>query len=209
MTRLFTELSKRYRVCDYDRRNVGGSPSAPVPRRAADLTADAFDALVAAHVDGPYIRFGISMGGLLVRSFVTSHKIAGFVSGNRPGTAREWSNAAYRVMTPAQRAADVSWLAGDNNEQINANEMSRTIDDAEPPSVPHVIMISTERFRCETAESCGDLYRAFLAMSRQVAKSGSNGSLRILDGDHNLYVTNRTEVVAAIDDVASAKPSRR
>lgn len=207
MSDLFAALSTRYRVCDYDRRNVGRSSSAPVPRKAADLTADAFDALAAAHIHGPYILFGTSMGGLLVRSYATSHMIAGFVTSNQPGTAREWRNAAYRLMSPAQRAADAGWLAGNNNEQIDANDVSRTVDRAKPPLVPHVILISTERFQCKTAGLCGDLYRAFVAISRQAARSGSNGSFRILDGDHDLYVTNLADVVAAIDEVASGKHS--
>jgi pimeloyl-ACP methyl ester carboxylesterase len=85
MAALFSALSKRYRVCDYDRRNVGHSSSGPVPRKAADLMADAFDVLSAANVKGPYILFGSSMGGLLVRSYAASQNIAGFVTSNSAG----------------------------------------------------------------------------------------------------------------------------
>lgn len=203
MAALSAALSKHYRVCDYDRRNVGRSSSAPVPRKAADLMADAFDALSAANVGGPYILFGSSMGGLLVRSYTTSHNIAGFVTSNQPGTTGEWTRFAYPMMSSSQRAMDAAWMAGDNNEHIDANDLSRTIDSAGLPSIPHVIMISTERFQCKAAEICGPIYRAFVTASREAAR-GRKGRLRILDGDHDLYVTNLNDVVAAIDEVASA-----
>jgi pimeloyl-ACP methyl ester carboxylesterase len=209
MAALFSALSKRYRVCDYDRRNGGSSSSAPVPRRAADLTADAFDALSAADVDGPYILFGTSMGGLLVRSYAATHKVAGFVTSNQPGTSREWTKLAYPLMSKSQQAADAAWMAGDNNEHIDASDLSSTIDKAKPPSVPYVIMISTERFQCKAAEICGPMYRAFVAASREAARAGPKGSFRILDGYHDLYVTNLVDVVAAIDKVASAAAAER
>lgn len=208
MAALFAALSGRYRVCAYDRRNVGGSSAAPLPRKAVDLTADAFDALAAGNEHGPYILFGTSMGGLLVRSYAASHEVAGFVTSNQPGTSREWSRFAYPLMSLSQRVADAAWMAGDNNERIDARDLSRVIDTAEPPSIPHVIMISTERFQCRTAEICGRIYKAFVAASEAAAQAGKKGRLRVLDGDHDLYVTNLRDVVAAIDDVASAAQAR-
>ena len=108
MTALFAALSGRYRVCAYDRRNIGDSSAAPLPRKAADLGNDAFDALSAANEHGPYILFGTSMGGLVVRSYAISHDVAGFVTSNQPGTWREWTRFAYPVMTRSQRAADAA-----------------------------------------------------------------------------------------------------
>ncbi|KQS03589.1 hypothetical protein ASG11_04420 [Sphingomonas sp. Leaf357] len=208
MTALFAALSGRYHVCAYDRRNVGGSSAAPLPRKAVDLTEDAFDALSAAHEHGPYILFGTSMGGLLVRSYATSHEVAGFVTSNQPGTSREWSRFAYPLMSPSQRAADAAWMAGDNNEHIDASDLSRVIDTANPPDIPYVIMISTERFQCRTAEICGRIYDAFVAASEAAAQAGKRGRMRVVDGDHDLYVTNLQDVVAAIDEVASATQAR-
>lgn len=103
-------------------------------------------------------------------------------------------------------------MAGDNNEHIDANDVSRVIDSAEPSQVPYVIMISTERFQCRAVEICGPVYNAFVAASRAAAQAGRNGRMRVLDGDHDLYVTDLNEVVAAIDAVAfaaKAKPPLR
>ena len=208
MAKLFAALSKRYRVCDYDRRNVGLSSAAPVPRKANDLAADPFDALAAAGIRGPFILFGTSMGGLLVRSYAATHAVAGFVTSNQPGTTREWRQQAFTVMTPAQRAEDAAWMAGENNEHIDVNDVSRTIEAAPAPDIPHIIMISTERFQCPAAGTCGPTYRAFVAAS-QTAAAGLAGSMRLVDGDHDLYVTDLPRVLKAIDDVATLASARR
>jgi pimeloyl-ACP methyl ester carboxylesterase len=204
MAKLFAALAERYRVCGYDRQNVGQSSSAPIPRRAAELTADAFDALSMAQEHGPYILFGTSMGGLLVRAFAATHNIAGFVTSNQPCTSREWTTLAHAVMSPSERAADEAWMAGENNEHIDTNDLSRIIDGAPPAQVPHIILVSTERFQCPAAGTCGPTYRAFVAASRQAASAGRNGKFRLIDGNHDLYVTNLGDVVAAIDEVAFA-----
>ena len=207
MARLFRALARRYRVCAYDRRNIGASSSAPIPRRAADLISDPFEALATAGEKGPYVLFGTSMGGLLVRSYAAAHPVAGFVTSNQPGTMREWVRFAYSHMTPAERVADAAWMAGNNNEHIDATDLSRVIDSA-PPAVPYVILISTERFQCSAAQVCGRVYDAFVAASHAAAAAGPQGRLRVINGDHDLYVTNQSQVVAAIDWVArlSKKP---
>jgi pimeloyl-ACP methyl ester carboxylesterase len=204
MAGLAATLSRHYRVCDYDRRGVGQSSSAPIPRKAADLVADAFGALQAAGEHGPYILFGTSVGGLIVRSFAATHGVAGFVTSNQPCTTREWTTAAYPVMSPSEQAADSAWMAGDNNEHIDTNDLSRAIDAAPPPSVPHIIMVSTERFQCPAAGTCGPTYRAFVTASRTAAASGSKGLFRLIDGNHDLYVTHPGAVIKAIDEVARA-----
>ena len=204
MIALVAALSPHYRVCSYDRRNVGGSSAAPVPRKAADLAADAADALAAAGERGPLLLFGSSMGGLLVRAYAARYPVAGFVTGNQPGTAREWMRFAGPAMTPAQRAADAAWLTGDNQEQIDVVDVSRTIERAPAPAIPRIVMISTERYQCPRAGICGALYRAFVAGSTAAARAGRGGHLRIIDGDHDLYTTHLAQVVAAIDAVAAA-----
>ncbi|MGI4881504.1 MAG: alpha/beta fold hydrolase [Janthinobacterium lividum] len=208
MAKLFAALSKHYRVCDYDRRNVGRSSAAPIPRKADDLAADPFDALAAAGIRGPLILFGTSMGGLLVRAYAATYAVAGFVTSNQPGTSREWRQEAFAVMTPAQRAEDAAWLAGENNEHIDVNDVSRTIEAAPAPTHSHIIMISTERYQCPAAGTCGPTYGAFVAAS-QAAAAGLAGCLRVVDGDHDLYVTDLPQVLKAIDDVAAYASAHR
>jgi pimeloyl-ACP methyl ester carboxylesterase len=58
-----------YRVCSYDRANLGLSDAAPMPRTFVDMARDLHTLLVNARIEGPYILVGHSMGGSLVRVF--------------------------------------------------------------------------------------------------------------------------------------------
>ena len=100
-------------------------------------------------------------------------------------------------------------MAGNNNEHIDVYGVSRTIEAATAPTVPHIIMISTERSQSPAAGVCGPLYRAFVTVSRQAATAGSAGSIRVIDGDHDLYVTHLAQVVKAIDAVSISASIRR
>lgn len=69
------------RVCAYDRANLGRSDKAPGPRTYHDMTRDLQVLLEKAHIGGPYILVGHSMGGMLVRIFADQHpgEVAGVV----------------------------------------------------------------------------------------------------------------------------------
>jgi pimeloyl-ACP methyl ester carboxylesterase len=64
---LFTaeRLSDEYRVCVYDRRNVGLSDTVDAVQRPQDMVADLHDLLAAAGVEPPYVFLGASFGGVL------------------------------------------------------------------------------------------------------------------------------------------------
>lgn len=65
------ELSRRTRVCSYDRAGMGHSEqdSTLAPRPAALLATQLHDLLQRAGVPGPYVLVGHSNGGYLVRAF--------------------------------------------------------------------------------------------------------------------------------------------
>ncbi|UAJ12356.1 hypothetical protein [Polymorphobacter megasporae] len=102
---------------------------------------------------GPYILFGSLMGDRLVRPYAASRTVAGFIASNQPGTAREWHMRAYHLMSPSQLDMDAAWIAGDNNELIDANGLSRTIDKVAAPAILYVFMISTEWYRIHPAKA--------------------------------------------------------
>ncbi len=58
-----------YRVCSYDRANLGMSNKASTPRTFEDMAQDLHTLLVNAGIQRPYILVGHSMGGMLVRVF--------------------------------------------------------------------------------------------------------------------------------------------
>ena len=73
------EVSKTTRVCTYDRAGMGWSDAGPLPRDAAQFARELHTLLQNAHVPGPYIMVGHSLGGLPVRVF--THEYASEVAG--------------------------------------------------------------------------------------------------------------------------------
>lgn len=69
------------RVCAYDRASLGRSDPVPGPRTFEEMTRDLQVLLEKAHIGGPYILVGWSMGGMLVRIFADQHpgEVAGVV----------------------------------------------------------------------------------------------------------------------------------
>jgi pimeloyl-ACP methyl ester carboxylesterase len=69
------------RVCAYDRAGLGRSDPLPGPRTFEEMTRDLQVLLEKAHIGGPYILVGWSMGGMLVRIFADQHpgEVAGVV----------------------------------------------------------------------------------------------------------------------------------
>jgi pimeloyl-ACP methyl ester carboxylesterase len=58
-------LSDEYRVCVYDRRNLGRSDTVDAVQRPQDMVADLHNLLAAAEVEPPYVFLGASFGGVL------------------------------------------------------------------------------------------------------------------------------------------------
>lgn len=58
-------LADEYRVCVYDRRNLGMSETVDAPQLPEDAIADMHGLLAAAGVEPPYVLLGASFGGLL------------------------------------------------------------------------------------------------------------------------------------------------
>ena len=65
-----SEVAKTTRVCTYDRAGLGWSEAGPLPRDAVQFAKELHILLQNAHVPGPYVMAGHSLGGLPVRVFV-------------------------------------------------------------------------------------------------------------------------------------------
>jgi pimeloyl-ACP methyl ester carboxylesterase len=69
------------RICIYDRANVGKSDPLPGTHTALDSARDLHALLAAAHVDGPVILLGASIGGLIAIDYAGAYpdQVAGLV----------------------------------------------------------------------------------------------------------------------------------
>ena len=75
------EVAKTTRICTYDRAGWAWSEVGPLPRDAAHFAKELHTLLRNAHIPGPYILAGHSLGGLGVRVFVHDYpsEVAGVV----------------------------------------------------------------------------------------------------------------------------------
>jgi len=73
------EVAKTTRVCTYDRAGMGWSEAGPLPRDAAQFAKELHTLLQNAHIPGPYVMVGHSLGGLPVRVF--AHEYSSEVAG--------------------------------------------------------------------------------------------------------------------------------
>lgn len=93
-------LATQGRVCSYDRAGYGWSDDGPATRDGLAMVQQLRQALAAAHVDGPYLLAGHSMGGLLVGLYARSYprEVAGlaFVDAVGRDYAAQFAPPAYR-----------------------------------------------------------------------------------------------------------------
>ena len=67
------EVAKFTHVCSYDRAGYGWSEPGPRPRTATTMAEELHTLLVNAHIPGPYVLVGHSLGGLLMRVYTHNY----------------------------------------------------------------------------------------------------------------------------------------
>jgi pimeloyl-ACP methyl ester carboxylesterase len=104
------QAARTTQVCTYDRAGMGWSEPGPLPRTAAHFAQELHTLLHNAHVPGPYVLVGHSMGGLPVRVFAHEYapEVAGVVliESMHPGQAKPSAST-----TSPQTAAPASGLS--------------------------------------------------------------------------------------------------
>jgi len=136
------DVSSKTRVCAYDRANIAPSDPAPTPRDATMAVADLHALLAAAHIDGPYVLVGFSMGGLISQLYAATYPgdIKGLVlvASNHP----DENDVFDAHLTPAQIAADKAETMG-NPEGFDPFASFKEAQAAGPlPNVPLIVISS-------------------------------------------------------------------
>lgn len=67
------EVVRYTRVCSYDRAGSGWSEPSPLPRTATIMAEELHTLLVNAHIEGPYVLVGHSLGGILMRVYTHNY----------------------------------------------------------------------------------------------------------------------------------------
>ncbi len=103
-------VAKTTRVCTYDRAGTGWSDAGPLPRDATQFAKELHTLLQNAHIPGPYVLAGHSLGGLPVRVFAGTYpaEVAGVVLIDSM-TPQQFTQAPAEIQSqPASRAQTLS-----------------------------------------------------------------------------------------------------
>jgi len=198
-------LLPRYRVCNYDRANLGRSDRAPTPRTTGDIADDLAALLEVAKVPGPYLLVGVSAGGLYVQHFAARHpgNVKAVLAMN-PEVRADWFNAkAFPVMTPEEQAGELAYQNGSNSQRIDYGTSAKEISADGPVRVPLTIMESVNQ--CDDGNpTCLKVAQFMPELGRaSVAAAGPGGMYIQVNAPHDMYLVIPNQVLAEIDRLAA------
>ena len=187
-----------YRVCVYDRANIGRSDPATGPLSAADAVADLHILLDVAEVPGPYVLLGASGGGDIAFTYAGTHPddIVGLVllDSDVPGI-RAWEQ---------EYVPEEFWLPEDgwrdDPEQMDEYATWEQLDAAAAsvPPIPAILMTLQDYGFPPEAESA---VMALRDLQQAAADLFDPGEVRIVDSPHYMEPEIPEEIADTVRDV--------
>jgi pimeloyl-ACP methyl ester carboxylesterase len=204
-------LSDDYRVCVYDRANVGRSDPAPGPRTPVDAVDDLHSLLDVAEVPGPYVLLGASLGGMIAFVYAGRHPdvVVGLVllDPDVPGSY-DW---VIKFLDPELLLPEdeLRQLWRDDAEEMDETASGSELDAAAEsfPAVP-AILLTPEEFELppEFGEGAADAYRQ---LQHEAMDLFDPGEVRIVDSPHYMEPVIPAEIAVAVREVIGASSSGR
>ena len=219
-------LARVTRVCSYDRANVPGGASDPVPkpRSGADVVADLHALLTAAGVPGPYVLAGHSLGGLYVRLYASHYpeSVVGLVLVDAAHEDQEARLAALLqpllpAMPPAAEPGEAAFVERVGDEQVDFAASAAQVRAARAAAplrpmplivLAHGVADAEPGTPPEIAEAQERLWRELQADLAHLAPNGqiliAEGSGHVIQEDQpELVITALREVVDAVRQMAT------
>lgn len=189
------------RVCSFDPLGYGKSDHVPGAHPVDEVAANMHDLFSAAHLKGPYILVGASLGGVLIRRYeqLFPSDVAGFVFVDSAHEEMEWRDAKI------SRSFDPSWNESkylQQNGLLPAEERLTWRDD-----VPTIVLERTDLPPCSafqglTQAQCDQINQAWHDMQVDLSKRSKLGELRPIAGSGHAMQQQKPEAIAqAIHDV--------
>jgi pimeloyl-ACP methyl ester carboxylesterase len=196
-------LDSTAHVCSYDRANLGQSGEAPLPRTADQVADDLNHLLDAAEVPGPFVLVGHSAGGFFVQHYARAYPddVRGVVALNPVPPYDQARELMFPLMTEEERAGEVRYFGGDNQEGIDYETSTEELKALKVPDrMPFQLVISTSAQCASEDDICGRSYPGYeQAMEAVAAEWGAE--VTEVDAGHELYVDDPEAVLAALDDL--------
>ncbi|PRI15489.1 hypothetical protein B2J96_13070 [Mycobacterium shigaense] len=214
-------LAGSHRVCAYDRPGTlrASDPltitdrSSPVamPRTAADVVSDLHALLAAAHLPGPYLLVGHSLGGLFARLYAQTYPdqvcgavfVDAFAAEIPSALGPDWPAYRQQLDGPPPQFADAPAF-----EEIDIDKSVAQVGTAAFPAVPIAVLARTEPFLIPptaTAEQGEKLERAWAdGASALAALRPQTPRIVATSSDHFIQI-HQPDLVAAAVGLVSAR----
>ena len=205
MQLLRDRISSRYRVCNYDRANLGRSDKVPMPRTTGDIADDLAALLKNAGVPGPYLMVGVSAGGLYVQHFAARHpdQVVAVLAMNPEMRADRFDAKALPLLNPAEKAAELAYSRGENGQGIDYNTSAKQMQADGRLTVPLSIIQSYDDCPPDDA-TCKKVVKLGPTLARQlVAEAAPGGKFIQVQASHDLYLDVPDQVIAELDRLAA------
>ena len=212
------------RVCAFDRAGRGKSDPAPKPRTSEDMVADLHTLLANAHVPGPYIMVGNSLGGFSARLYTHKYpdEVVGvvLVDSMHPDQFTRFEQAL-----PPETPQDPEGLKmfrqsftrdyKDPNknpegfDQLTSHEQVRPVKSL--GDVPMVVLASgTFLLTMPEPRSASYMHNVWQGLQRDLAQLSSNSKfVAVEDSGHFIQVDRPQVVVDAIRELVEQVKGRQ
>ncbi|OBK21506.1 alpha/beta fold hydrolase [Mycobacterium asiaticum] len=210
-------LARNHRVCAYDRpgtvRNsdpptlADRSSAVSMPRTAADVVADLHILLDAAHVPGPYVLVGHSLGGLFIRLYAQTHpdQVRGLVFVDAFGVeipdlmGSDWPDYRQALDAPPPQLRDPASF-----EEVDIDRSVAQVTGAPGfPPIPLAVLTRTEPFTIPPdlpADKSAKLEQAWRdATGSLVALRPQTPHIEATGSDHFVQIHQPDVVAAAVE----------
>ena len=185
------ELKPDFRVCSYDRANVGDSEAVPGTQTPEMVVGDLDGLMEAIGESGPYVLIGQSFGGMVASAYAVAHpdKVAGIVMVD----ADFDEEVTLEDMVPEGAGA-----CDATNRRLDGEESLEKIDNCAlfkwayerrdlRPEVPLVYLAAKQAPWSENAEAGPQWTKAIIPLQKAYAASWSPGKFVWVDSGHEIH----------------------
>jgi pimeloyl-ACP methyl ester carboxylesterase len=185
------ELSPDFRVCSYDRANVGESETVPGTQTPEMVVGDLDGLMKAMGDDGPYVLIGQSAGGMVASAYAVAHpdKTAGMVmvdaDFDEEITLEHLVPPGVGACDPSNRKAD-----GESSlQKIDNCAMYKWAYERRDlrPEVPLVYLAAKQAPWSDYAEFGPKYTKAIIPLQKAYAASWSPGKFEWVDSGHEIH----------------------
>lgn len=187
-------------ACAYDRANVAPSDKRPAAIRvsAPQIAVELQQLLVNAHLPGPYVLVGHSLGGLFMQMFACHypHEVAGMVLVDSTHPQQAMRLAAALGPAFSSEASQGFPVEGISYDDILAMQAQVDAVRGHFPQVPLIVLMRS-RFTSSAHWTATQYKQAWMNLQADLSKRSSRGKLVVAQNSGHFIQSDRPDLVIA------------